>query len=336
MKTRSILSPLIVILAALSFSACASASPKAQASNTSNTSSPGLLTAVVEPSDAYATPTAALSSASSSIKLEIYELADQNIENILAQKAATMPVTVILDSAYSGASVNAPAASFLKAHNVRVIMAPHSTIYHAKYAVIDNARLLIGTGNLTSRYYATTRDFWITDTTTADVKSARTAFAADTAGNTLPTPASANLLWSPAAEKRILSVINTAHTSLYIENEEMASSSIISALKRAASRRVSVNVTMTYSSSWSSAFSALTAAGVHVHVFHGETPVYIHAKAICADCTTLHPELFVGSQNFSTSSLVYNRELGLTSTNTTLIAPISVTLQADFNAASPW
>ena len=93
---------------------------------------------------------------------------------------------------------------------------------------------------------------------------------------------------------------------------------------------------MTYSAEWRSAFQRLIAAGAAVHVFHGEHPVYIHAKALCVDCTTGARgtgTVVVGSQNLSYSSLAFNRELSIRTAARALVSPIDAVLRADFLAA---
>jgi phosphatidylserine/phosphatidylglycerophosphate/cardiolipin synthase-like enzyme len=296
---------------------------------------PAQLSLSVEPLDDQAVVYRAVTHATTSISLEIYELADATLESaLIARSHAGVKVRVLLDSAYSGASVNASAYATLHAAGVAVAWAPSSTIYHAKFIVIDRRELLVGTGNLTAQWYATTRDFWVADTNTADVESAQGAFDADFAGKPPSHLASADLVYSPGASSRVLALIASAHRTLDVENEEMASSPVIAALVAAAHRHVAVHVTMTYSSSWYAALSTLRAAGVSVHVYHGEYPVYIHAKVICADCTPTTGTAFVGSQNFSTASLTYNRELGIITTASSVVQPLRVQLAADFAAAS--
>jgi phosphatidylserine/phosphatidylglycerophosphate/cardiolipin synthase-like enzyme len=58
--------------------------------------------------------------------------------------------------------------------------------------------------------------------------------------------------------------------------------------------------------------------------------LYIHAKLVVADGA----RAFVGSQNFSTASLQYNRELGLLSADPVVIAPLEATFNGDFAGAA--
>jgi phosphatidylserine/phosphatidylglycerophosphate/cardiolipin synthase-like enzyme len=95
---------------------------------------------------------------------------------------------------------------------------------------------------------------------------------------------------------------------------------------------VNVEVVMTYSSSWADAFGQLIDAGVKVSTYPSDGSLYIHAKAVVADGTSL----FLGSQNFSESSLDYNRELGIITSDPALVGAVSQTVGADFTGATPF
>jgi phosphatidylserine/phosphatidylglycerophosphate/cardiolipin synthase-like enzyme len=117
-----------------------------------------------------------------------------------------------------------------------------------------------------------------------------------------------------------------------VENEEMDAPAITSALAAAAGRGVSVTVTMTDDSEWSSGFSDLEAAGVHVRTYSADAALYVHAKAIVAD----ENRAFVGSENFSDASLDYNRELGIITSDAAIISVLENTLLTDAARAAPW
>ena len=78
---------------------------------------------------------------------------------------------------------------------------------------------------------------------------------------------------------------------------------------------------MTYDSSWKGAFARLSAAGVHVRTYSASAPLYIHAKMILTSS-----RVFLGSQNFSYTSLERNRELGLITSNPTIRASLAAHL----------
>jgi cardiolipin synthase A/B len=55
-----------------------------------------------------------------------------------------------------------------------------------------------------------------------------------------------------------------------------------------------------------------------------------------ADYGTGIAKIFLGSQNFSSTSLTSNRELGLIITDTGVISSVNATLSADFAGGTPW
>ena len=81
-------------------------------------------------------------------------------------------------------------------------------------------------------------------------------------------------------------------------------------------------------------FAALEAAGCGVHVYANSTRVlYIHAKAILADYGTAAQYAYVGSINFSTASMVENRELGMYVYDSTILQRMNTTMASDYAGA---
>lgn len=283
----------------------------------------------------------AISGARHSIELEMYELSDPVVvADLEARARAHVDVEVLLDRDYDAGSVNAPAYAALAAHHVAVRWADASYIFHEKAMVVDGATAYIGTGNLTAEYYATTRDFWVVDTKPADVAAVVAAFRADWhRGPPGAAGSGDDLVWSPGAQPTVLALIDSARHSVWLESEELSSTAVVDALEAAARRGVAVRVTMTYDSSWAWAFRALEAAGAAVRVDYGETPIYIHAKALCVDCVIgAHGSgrVLVGSQNLAYDSLNVNRELSVDTTSSLVVQPIAKVLRSDFAAASPY
>jgi phosphatidylserine/phosphatidylglycerophosphate/cardiolipin synthase-like enzyme len=139
-------------------------------------------------------------------------------------------------------------------------------------------------------------------------------------------------VWSPGSEPQLAALISSAARSVVVENEEMDSTSIENALESDAERGVDVTVVMTADSEWDSAFSQLESDGVHV-VLYPDTAsaLYIHAKVIDVDNT----KTFIGSENFSTASLDYNRELGLITSAAGVLGPLNSTLSSDISNGQP-
>jgi cardiolipin synthase len=326
MGTAKLLAAFSVLAAATPF---LSAAPADAAIHTSAVSQ-----AWVEPASGYGFIDTAIERAHSSIDLSMYELSDPTIEQDLVDRAkAGVDVRVILNSAYDGASENASAAATLRAGSVHVVWAPANQIFHAKYLVIDNATAYIGTGNFVPADYASTRDFWVSDTRSTDVSAIVATFDSDFAGHSV-THQAGGLVWSPGSTGALITLIDSARHSVLVENEEMDSSPIESALMSAAHRGVDVEVTMTEDSEWTSALDRLVVSGVHVRLL-SESQIYIHAKVICADCVGDAGTVFLGSENFSTSSLTYNRELGVITTAGAAVGAVRRTFDADFSEGAP-
>lgn len=283
-----------------------------------------------EPQAGYGFLDAAIAAARSSVELSMYELKDPTVEAALVARAhAGVDVQVLLNYAYYGHQENEAAFSTLGTGSVHVVWAPAGRNFHAKYLVVDRRRLFVGSGNLVAADYPSTRDFWVEDLTPRDVQAALGTFAQDVAHSPALPRGAPGLVWSPGSSDVLARVIATAHHSLLVENEEMASPVIEGDLARDARRGVSVEVVMTSDPSWTAALTTLAAAGVHVRLLT-DSQVYVHAKVICADCTAAAGTVFVGSENFSTSSLSYNRELGVVTTSLAVVRAVRDAVSSDF------
>lgn len=300
-----------------------------------SSSSPSVSAIWVEPSAGYSFLDTAISSAQHSVSLSMYELKDSNVVQELIRDAQRgLQVKVLLNAAYYGRSENDTAFQLLQSAHVAVHWAPNNQIFHAKYLVTDGTKAYIGTGNLVSSDYPDTRDFWVQVHNAQDIHAMTTTFLADFSGQALQAPTATDLVWSPGSLSALTTCISSAKHSLLIENEEMNQSSIEAALSKAARRGVTVRVIMTRQTSAIPALQTLLANGVHVSLLNS-SQVYIHAKAICVDCQTKQARVFIGSENFSTSSLFYNRELGLITNSRVAISAVSRALESDFSAGTP-
>jgi cardiolipin synthase len=304
-------------------------------STTTTQAPPASLSVLVEPAAGYGFVTSAINGAARSVTLTMYELEDSAVMSALEQaQHRGVAVSVVLDAKLER-SANTPAYDELAADGVSVHWGAAGTTFHEKTLCIDRHTCYVMTGNLTPQYYDSDRDFVVVDSEPADVAAIGQVFATDASG-AVPDEASptgaADLLWSPGSEDELLSLIATARSSLLVENEEMDAPAITSALEAAAGRGVSVTVIMTDDSEWSSDFSDLEAAGVHVRTYSADAALYIHAKAIVAD----RKRAFVGSENFSDASLGYNRELGIITSDAAIVSVLENTLSADAAGAAPW
>jgi phosphatidylserine/phosphatidylglycerophosphate/cardiolipin synthase-like enzyme len=94
---------------------------------------------------------------------------------------------------------------------------------------------------------------------------------------------------------------------------------------------------MTYDSSYSAELSELVSAGVGAHVYPDtSSALYIHAKVIVVDAGTAYEKAFIGSENFSAASMDHNRELGIITTDPTVVNKLASVLGQDYTGAPPF
>jgi cardiolipin synthase A/B len=301
---------------------------------TPTTTASAALSLLVEPQAGTTSLDTFMSSAHQSLDMTMYELSDTAVEQILiADHRRGVRVRVLLDREFSGGTVNQAAYSTLSSGGVPVAWADASRIFHQKTVTVDGAESAIMTGNLTPKYYATTRDFVVMDNQPADVAAIESSFATDWTG-AAPAVGSpgVDLVWSPGSEPQLAALISSATRTVMVENEEMASTPIEDALEADSRRGVNVTVVMTADTEWDTAFAQLESAGVHVVLYPDtSSALYIHAKVIDVDGA----KAFLGSENFSTSSLDDNRELGLITASPGVVGPLNSTLSGDISGGQP-
>ncbi|MCQ4044439.1 phosphatidylserine/phosphatidylglycerophosphate/cardiolipin synthase family protein [Streptantibioticus rubrisoli] len=274
-----------------------------------------------------------INSAHKSIDLTMYELVDTTAQkDLVAKEKAGVKVRVILDQRRK--STNSSTYTYLKNNGVSVVWSS-STYYftHEKTMVVDGSQAVIMSGNMTSQYYAADRNYSVTDTDSADVSAIEKVFNADYATKSVTPGDGDHLVWSPTdSQSQLLALIDGAKSNLYVENQEMGDSQVVSALTAAAKRGVQVEVVMSNTgNTYASEFNTLTSGGVKVSTYAATAPLYIHAKAIVAD-----QKVFVGSENFSSTSLNKNRELGLILDDAKIAGGVQKVITNDFKGATPW
>ncbi len=277
-----------------------------------------------------------VNSATRSIDVTIYELRDTTLVNDLVNKEkAGVQVRVIMDAQHT--SVNGAAYSALSAGGVGVTYSSSAYVYtHQKTITVDGAKSYISTGNFDTTYYATSRDYGVFDSDSADVAAIEQVFNADYAKSAITPSDGDNLVWSPTdSQTRLLSLINGAQHSLDVEQEEFGDPALVNAVVADAQRGVAVRVVAeNQNSKYTSQLGQVTAAGGKVTTYTSSTGFYVHAKAIVADYGTSTAKVFAGSENFSDNSLNHNRELGLIINDSGVLGGVESTFNADFNQSS--
>lgn len=277
-----------------------------------------------------------INSATSTLDMTMYELSDTTaVNDLIARQQAGVQVRVILDGTRT--TVNQSAYDALQAAGVGVVWSSSAYVYtHQKTITVDGATSLILTGNLTAKYYPTSRDYGVFDTDSTDVNAIETVFNADYAGNSVTPSDGDNLLWSPTdSRSRLLGVINGATTTLDVEEEEFGDQAVVDAIAARAGAGVTVRVVLEKPGSYSSQVQEIVNAGGTVVGYSSSTGYYIHAKALVADYGLAGQVVEAGSMNISTNSLDNNRELGIILTDSGVANTIETAFNSDYAGGTP-
>ncbi len=274
-----------------------------------------------------------INSATTSLDMTMYELEDTAaVNDLIALKNKGVTVRVVLDRQHQ--SANSSAYNALTSAGVGVVWSPSAFVYtHQKTITVDAAKSLILTGNLTSQYYTTSRDYGVFDDDSRDVASIEKVFNADYAGTSITPTDGDHLLWSPTdSRSHLLSVINAATSKLDVEELEFSDSAVVNAIVARAQAGVAVRVVLETPSDYASEVSAIKAAGGTVVGYSDPNGFYIHAKAIVADYGLSSQQVEAGSMNLSSNSLDNNRELGIVLTGTGVAQSVAATIESAFSS----
>ncbi len=293
----------------------------------------------VEPDAGEHPITDAISAAQKSIWLEIYILSDRKVIRALEEAANRgVDVRVMLEPhPFGGGGSPARTMDQLRAAGAKVQETnPGFALTHEKGLVIDNTTAYIMTSNFSraalggysgSNGYSN-REYDIVDTNPQDVQAVAAIFQADW-NRTTAQINDPNLVVSPInARNSFIALINSAHSTLIVEAEEMNDSTIEQALTNAAQRGVQVQVILPASSGTSSdsnsqGINTIKQGNVQVRE---DSHLYMHAKMMLVD----GQKAFVGSENISTQSLDQNRELGIIVADQGVLHTLQQTFQEDW------
>ncbi|MHB8772727.1 MAG: phospholipase D-like domain-containing protein [Syntrophales bacterium] len=295
-------------------------------------------TLIIEPADGKAAVLAALNAAAGSIRLTIYQVDDAEILAALRDAAARGVAVTILYNYYSFPTGKREEVSRVMAtlEGFGILTrraAQRFTVTHQKTFVIDDREAIIMTFNLQADYFVGTRDFGVITTDAAEVAEIRAVFDAD--WNEQPAaPSLAELIWSPENSRaKILALIRSARVSLDVYNEEAADPECLEALAAAAADGVTVRfITAVLGADEAHDQNRpgrdfLNQRGVKAHYADF---LYIHAKMILIDYGTANARAFLGSENFSSTSLDKNRELGILVAEPEIADALHAAFEADW------
>ncbi len=306
----------------------------------------------VEPASTNTVIIDAINGATSSIWVEMYELTDTNVANALVSAASKgRDVRVMLEpKAWKSSTV--PTYDSItqllqsgKPHlQFQQNLAHVSGFKHQKFMIIDGTVAYIMTANfsvaaLGGSKTQVNREYIIHDTDPLDIQALQSIFLTDwQGGSPLSLTAKApNLVVSSINSNNMLvALIGSAKSNVHVESEEFNDPGIAQALINKAGLGVEVKMILPPQQPPPPPpqvdRSAIAIANIKQHSITLKTNAlyYMHAKLIIVD----QKIAFVGSQNLSTESLSFNREVGIIISNQDVVNTLHTTFIQDWGSVA--
>jgi len=307
----------------------------------------GTYTLIVEPEDGRRSILESINEAKKEINLTIYSLSDEETEAAL-KSAHQRGVTVKIlynNHFYSHEQrhdykkeeeVRKKMASLEDAGILTKAASSMFKITHQKTFTFDNSKSIIMSFNLDSNYFEQVRDFAIVTNNPSEVAEITQVFNAD--WNRSPVkPTVESLVWSNVNSRtKILDLIQGATKTLEIYNEELEDRECLDALIAEAGSGVNVKVISAQLGDTPEKDGNrvhreyLNKHGVSAKYMPTLDYLYCHAKMILVDYGTSNAKVFIGSENFSSTSLDENRELGIILKDNKIIKQLHDVFETDW------
>lgn len=289
---------------------------------------------IVLPDDGETVIADRIEQAHARVFMKIYLLTDTRVIDALKQaKANGAEVKAMIEEdPFGGSTAARTAYTNLKKAGIDVKYASPAFRYtHEKSYVIDDM-VIIMTANATRSSVTRNREFGIVRNDAGDVNEVIKAFNDDWT-RAVFRPSSNTLVWSPVNSRdRITTLIRSATKTLDVYAAATKDNGILEEMANAAKRGVKVRVLISPARGEEAQneseedFDYLEKNRVDVRLL--KSP-YVHAKVFVAD----NALAFVGSVNITTTSLEFNRELGILVSDASALSRLERTYQTDWNKA---
>ncbi len=286
------------------------------------------LESFVMPSGYEARMGALIDGAQSTLDVQMYLFTlDALATKLVAAKNRGVAVRLLLDPDHEG---NQNVTPKLTSGGVNWKKAP--TIYefsHAKYLIVDKTQVVIMSANWNQDAFTSERNYGVIDRDPEDISDLQAVFNQDWAlasGQTVEVLdlSCTRLIVSPTnSRQRILEHIGSATATLDIEAMYVSETNVRNAIGAAKTRGVNVRVITNEATDESVVY--FKGLGIPVKT---PKPFSLHAKLIIADDVA-----FVGSINYSLTSLSKNREVGALVFEPSAFAPIQSQFDADWTSS---
>lgn len=280
----------------------------------------------------------AIDSATKSIRLVTYlftgSAGDQVRDALIAASKRGVDVRILGElNPFGGVATNVELYNAVKGTPVKMKWASYDFRFtHEKSLVIDDKIAYIMTHNITSSSFNANREYGVIDARADDVAEIIKVFEADW-NQTQVDLKNPRLVWSPInARQEWIKLIDSAKTSIELEQNEWVAPEIVQRVVDAAKRGVKVRaiysprdpIESDNAEPWR---ELVRKAGGQVKYMSSP---YVHAKMFIVD----GQRVFIGSENVSDNSLNNNRELGIIFDQVDAVQVVRDTFERDWQVAT--
>lgn len=263
------------------------------------------------------------------VRLNTYELTSKPLERALAAAAKRgVKVRIMLDRApWRGAKIVSKEFAWCRMANMDCKRSPKRFRYdHAKYLVADGTAW-IGTMNFTYSGFHRDRDAALVTRAAPVVEAASAVFDADWSGGKAPASARRHLVLSPGAEPTFANLLRSHAGPVEVETEELGHLPRLGLILQALGKRLRLILPARLSKYERRSACALAGSGVRVRTLRSP---YVHIKLILTG-----KYAFLGSENFSYTSLYKNREAGIVMKASAAGGRLAHLFDSDWGRAQP-
>ncbi len=282
-----------------------------------------------EPDDGRGPILSAINSAKKSIDLEVYILSDKTIiRSLISAEKRGVEVRVILEEhPYKGYGANKETKDKLSHYGISTKWS--NRVYrftHSKFFVVDETIGYIMTLNLSKSSFTKNREFGIITKDPLYVKELERIFQSDWQRKPYRPLKSALVVSPENSRMKLTDLVKSAKKEILIYAEEIEDKDFEDLLVKKAKSGVKVYIVLAnpeYIETNREAEKYLSA--YHIQLSTPSTP-FIHAKAIIVDNSIA----YVGSINFSSTSMDKNREVGIITSSKDAVNKLIDTFFDDF------
>jgi phosphatidylserine/phosphatidylglycerophosphate/cardiolipin synthase-like enzyme len=290
---------------------------------------------IVEPDDGLDPVREFIESAQSSLLVKQFTFTEESlIQAVIGRREAGVDVRVMLNAARSGGDrANDETYERFSSAGIDVQWAnPKFYVTHEKSIVVDGQAALVATFNLCEKYFTLTRDYGVITHDPHHVAQIIEVFDADWSHGDWVPSVYEGLLWSNSNSRlHMAQFIDTATRRLDVQHPKYVDAVILDHLAAAADRGVKVHVLCGGRhgiSEWDildtfASLRTLRRFGVKVHK---QKNLRVHAKLLIVD----EERALVGSMNIDRSAFDLRRELGITTTDSAVVARLKAVFDADW------